>query len=87
MRITNDVIIGVKQDVGICGTASLSAGTVTINTTKVQANSIILLTCQGGDVTRLSTYYISDIDPGVGFKINSKDGGDGSTVGWYIIQP
>lgn len=68
------------------GVATLTAGTATVNTNQVRANSRIFLTRQvsGGTVG----------DPGVtarvagtSFTITSSSGTDSSQVAWLIVNP
>lgn len=69
------------------GTATLSAGTVTVNTTKVTANSRIFLTVNGGTLTNVGTVYISARSAGTSFTISSVNVLDASDVAWIIIEP
>lgn len=66
------------------GSATLVAGTVTVNTTAISANSIVFLTrtTSGGTVGTLD-YTVS---AGVSFTINSSSATDTSTVGYIIID-
>lgn len=68
------------------GTATLAAGTVTVNTARVTANSLISLTVNtpGGTV---GTPYVSARSAGVNFTITSTSGTDTSTVAWMILEP
>lgn len=68
------------------GTATLAAGTVTVNNTSVTANTRIFLTVQnvGGTQGFLS---VSSIVPGTSFTITSASGTDTSTVAWLLIEP
>jgi len=68
------------------GTAVLTAGTVTVNTTKVTANSRIFLTTQTSGGTPGSV-YVSARTAGTSFTITSTSGTDTSTVAWLIIEP
>ena len=65
------------------GIATLVAGTVTIATTAVTANSIILCSVKtaGGAQGFLS---VSAITPGVSFALTSTSGTETSTVSWEI---
>lgn len=67
------------------GRATLVGGTVTVNNTKVTANSNIYLTSQvdGGTPGFLR---ISARSAGTSFTITSSSGTDTSTVGWIIIE-
>lgn len=67
------------------GLATLVGGTVTVNNTKVTANSFIFLTRRttGGVVGHLSYTIVA----GTSFTINAGVGTDTSTVNWLIIEP
>ena len=71
----------------IIGTATLSSGTVTVNTTAVTSSSIIYLTCNtpGGTQGFLSA-PVGSIVNGTSFTINSSSGSDASTVNWLCIN-
>jgi hypothetical protein len=71
---------------GISGTATLSSGTVTVNTTKVTANSRIYLTVQNGGLNVGST-YVSTRTAGTSFVITSTNIADASIVAWFIVEP
>lgn len=66
-----------------CGTATLVGGTVTVNTTRVHTNSIVLLQRKtaGGTIGDL-TYTITTE---TSFTITSASGTDTSTVDWLIV--
>lgn len=84
----NDKINVVTGPNPIAGTATLVAGTVTINTDKVTANSIIFLTkntISGATGTQLNAPSAS-IVPGVSFTINSSSAAETSTINWFIIN-
>lgn len=68
------------------GTATLVAGTVTVNTTRVTANSRIQLTAQtsGGGPGALR---VSARTAGTSFTITSTSGTDTSLVAWEITEP
>jgi hypothetical protein len=68
------------------GTAVLVGGTVTVNTTAIGANSVVMLTTQtpGGTV---GTPYVSARTAGTSFTITSTSASDTSTVGWRILDP
>lgn len=68
------------------GTAVLVAGTVTVSTNQVAANSRIFLTRQvtGGTVGHLT---VGTKTAGTSFVINSSSSTDTSTVAWVIIDP
>lgn len=69
------------------GAATLVAGTVTVATTKVTANSLIFLSraTPGGAVGDLSAPPASYV-AGTSFVINSASGADTSTVNWWLIN-
>lgn len=69
------------------GVATLTAGTVTVNTTKVTANSRIFITVQGGTLTNVGSTYISARTAGTSFTITSTNILDASTVAWFIAEP
>jgi hypothetical protein len=69
------------------GTATLSAGTATVSTTKVTANSRIFLTVDGGTLTNVGAPYISARTAGTSFVITSTNILDASNVAWVIIEP
>lgn len=68
------------------GIATLSAGAVTVNTTKVTANSRIFLT---GNVDGGTPGWVrvSARSAGTSFTITSSSGTDTSQVAWIIIEP
>jgi hypothetical protein len=70
------------------GTATLSSGTVTVNTTAVTTNSIILLTYQ--NCSSCGTPYISNrvatSTIGTSFTITSTNGSDASLIAYQIIN-
>lgn len=69
------------------GIATLSAGTVTVPTTKVTANSRIFLTIDGGTLTNVGATYVSARTAGTSFTISSTNILDASSVSWIIIEP
>ncbi len=87
LKLTGKFITPSGAD-AIVGTATLVAGTVTVNTNKVATNSIIILTkntTSGGIGTQLTVPSASIVD-GVSFTINSSSGTETSTVNWFIIN-
>ena len=68
------------------GTATLVAGTITVNTTKVTANSRIFVTTQTPGGT-LGVQYISARTAGTNFTITSTSNTDTSTIAWFIVEP
>ena len=66
-----------------CGTATLVGGTVTVSTTQVHTNSIVLLSRKtSGGTPGTLTYTISSE---TSFTITSSSGTDTSTVDWLIV--
>ena len=68
------------------GTATLSAGTVTVNTNKVTANSVIMLTSQSDGGTP-GFVRVSGRSASTSFTITSSSGTDTSVIGWVILEP
>lgn len=68
------------------GAAALAAGTVTVNTTAVTANSRIMLTGQNSSGTH-GELTISARVAGTSFTITSSNAADTRTVGWIIFEP
>lgn len=68
------------------GTATLVAGTVTVSTAAVTANSRIFVFVQtpGGTQGHLS---IGTVTASTSFVINSTSGSETSTVAWWIVEP
>lgn len=70
------------------GVATLVAGTVVVNTTKVTANSRIFLTGQNlGTITVPVGYAVSARTAGTSFTILSANVADTSSVAWCILEP
>lgn len=70
------------------GIATLVAGTVTVSTTEVTANSRIHLTTQTlGTVAVPKTVGVTARSAGTSFTITSADATDTSTVAWMIVEP
>ena len=91
---TDDVVIG-TAGAGIniteganarMGAATLVAGTVTVNTTAVTANSRIMLTGQDSSGTH-GELTISARVAGTSFTITSNDAGDTRSIAWIIFEP
>jgi hypothetical protein len=68
------------------GDATLVGGTVTINNTKVTANSKIFFNIQTAGGT-IGVQAVSARTPGTSFTITSTSGTDTSTISWFIIEP
>jgi hypothetical protein len=69
------------------GVATLVAGTIVVNTSKVTANSRIFLMDQNGGGNNPGTPYISARTAGTSFTITSTSATDVSDVAWIIIEP
>lgn len=74
------------------GTATLTAGIVTINTTAVTANSMIFITRRSFSGLAIGMVGVGTITAGTSFTIVSKDVDnnmvdDSSTVSWMIVEP
>lgn len=69
------------------GTATLAAGTVVVNTTKVTANSRIFLTINGGTLTNVGAIYVSARTAGTSFTVSSLNILDASSFAWMIVEP
>lgn len=68
------------------GKATLVAGTITVNTTKVTANSRIFLTHQNLSGTA-GFVYVSARTAGTSFTITSASASDTSDIAWMIVEP
>ena len=68
------------------GVATLVGGTVTVNNTKVTANSRIFLTSQADGGTP-GALRVSGRVAGTSFTITSSSGTDTSTVAFQILEP
>lgn len=75
---------GTNATMGVSG--AMTAGTITISTTKVTASSRIFLTIQSPGGTP-GAVYISARSAGTSFTITSTSGTDTSTVAWLIVEP
>jgi hypothetical protein len=83
--------IGSKQYIkegvnGVMGIATLVAGTVTVNTTRVTTNSRIFLTPQDSGNMIGSIRVFSRVD-GTSFTIKSTNATDTISVAWEIKEP
>lgn len=79
-------IAGIGEGVVVAkGTAVMAAGEATVTDFHVLSNSIIQLTGQDAGVR--GSLFVLSRTPGVGFTINSSDGGDQGDVGWTILAP
>ena len=79
----NKILIATGSNASV-GTATLSSGTITVNTTAVTANSIILLTPQ--NCSNCGTVYISSRTANTSFAITSTNVLDGSIIAYQIIN-
>lgn len=68
------------------GTATLVAGTVTVATAKVTANSRIQLTAQTSGAGP-GALRVSARTAGTSFTITSTSGTDTSQVAWFLVEP
>jgi len=75
--------IATGSNASIGKSAAMTAGAITINTTAVTANSIIMLTPVGTGSGQIS---LGTITAGTSFVINSSDGADTRQVQWWIIN-
>lgn len=66
------------------GTAALVAGTVTVNTTEVDANDTIVLT--GNGAANAGALYVTTITAQTSFVIVSTNVADARTVAWKIVH-
>lgn len=78
-----NIAVGTNASTG--KSAGMTAGTITIPTTAVTANSLIFLTnaAPSGGIGFLS---VGTITPSANFVINSTNAGDTSQVNWWIIN-
>lgn len=88
--VTDDLTVAdlnVSEGTNKCmGSATLVAGTATVSTTKVTANSRIFLTSNtdGGTPGWLR---VSARTAATSFTITSSSGTDTSTVAWLLVEP
>jgi hypothetical protein len=77
--------LGIKEGSNAkMGTATLVAGTVTVNTTAATGTCRIFLCAQSGGAP--GALYVSNINPGTSFTITSTSGTDTSIVAWLIVD-
>lgn len=69
----------------VCGTATLAAGTVTVNNANITANTLVLVARQapGGALGHLSVARVA----GTSFTINSSSATDTSTIAYLLVEP
>ncbi|RPI19723.1 MAG: hypothetical protein EHM58_00525 [Ignavibacteriae bacterium] len=80
--------LSMKRDI-LCGVASLANGSVIVNTGAVTSNSLIFLTridIDPGTPVFSGHLYISNIDSGISFTIQSTVETDADTIQWMIIE-
>lgn len=70
----------------MAGTGTLVGGTVTINTTAVQANSLIFITDTQAGVVNIGVPTVSAIVAGTSFTVTSSNVLDASTFNWIIFN-
>ncbi len=95
VQVTGDIKLNtagngiyVKEGVNATsGLATLVGGVVTVNTTKVTANSRIQLTGQGGSIVNLGSYSVTARVANTSFDISSSNFSDTNTVAWVIVEP
>lgn len=75
---------GTNATMGV--TAAMTAGTITVSTTKVTANSRIFLTAQTTGAAP-GALRVSARTAGTSFTITSTSGTDTSTVAWWLVEP
>ena len=85
-RLYNWITQGVTvfSNSGTIGKATLSAGTVTVNTNKITANTLVFLTTQ--TATNAGAYTITRT-VGSSFTITSSSGTDTSTLAYILVEP
>lgn len=81
----NKINVATGANASIGTSSAMVAGSTTINTTAVTANSLIFLTAKtpGGTQGELS---VGTITPATSFVINSSSNTDTSTVQWWIVN-
>jgi hypothetical protein len=86
---TVGVGLAIKEGVNATsGAVTLVAGTATVATTKVTANSRIQLTPQSlGTVTAPKAVGVTTRTPGTSFVVTSADATDTSIIAWTIVEP
>lgn len=78
---------GIKWGKLPTGTATLTAGTVTVADVRVTANTIILLAIQKPNAGTPGFVYVSARVPATSFTITSSSILDTSTVGYLLLEP
>jgi hypothetical protein len=68
------------------GSATLSGGTITINTTAITANSMIVLSPARTSTANLGIHYESARTAGTSFTITSTNASDNSTFDWHLVE-
>lgn len=85
-RLYNWITQGVSvfSSSGTIGKVILGAGTATVNTTKITANTLVFLTTQ--TASNAGSYTITRT-VGSSFTITSSNGADASTLAYILIEP
>lgn len=65
------------------GIAAMAAGTIAVGLVSLAATDVVLVTPQFAPAGRLSVA----MNAGVGFTINSSDGGDAGDIGYLVVRP
>lgn len=68
------------------GTATLSGGTITINTTAITANTMIVLSPGRTSTANMGVHYESARTAGTSFTITSTNASDDSTFDWHFVE-
>lgn len=68
------------------GTATLSGGTLTVNTAAVTSSSLIFLQDTASTLTNVGTLSVSSKSAGTSFTVTSSNVLDTSTFNWFIIN-
>jgi len=80
-----NIATGTNGSVGTSG--AMTAGSVTVNTTSITANSLVFFSTNAlGTVTVPQSYRVSARTPSTSFTIQSSDATDTSTVNYFIIN-
>jgi len=76
---------GSQADTGRSGVATLALGTVTVSSSVVTANSLVLITPQTGGAP-LAVPWVSGKTPGTSFTISSLNATDTAKVAWFMVE-
>lgn len=82
--IKSSIVLANPHPILAGGQATLVAGTVTVSTPLISANSQVILTnaLVGGTAGVLS---VGTVVSGISFVINSSNASDTSTVNWFLV--